>query len=109
MSLNRLALIALLLTPLAAEAKSFVCPPPPEGGGALVNVRLFDGPVSEQAELVPDHTAGATWNVAGYDARGSHLILLCEYHDGIRREVDIAAPVSRCLVRNTPPMSGWCE
>jgi hypothetical protein len=77
--------LLLLTLPFLATAQHSQCP---QFSGAsnnvLVNARLFDGPVAEQVELVPDNEHGATWDVKGYKTTGRTLVLLCEYKNHMR-------------------------
>jgi len=75
----------------------------------LVNARLFDGPVADQAELVPDNEQDATWNVGEYKLADRALVLVCEYknHSQILAQVDYSA--NRCYFKGKKKRSAWCS
>ena len=67
-------------------------------GGTLRQVSLFDGPISEMAELMPDHLGDAAghWQLAYVYKAGRSAAVRCTYADGTTREVTLTVPVSRC-------------
>ncbi len=67
-------------------------------GGTLRQVSLFDGPISEMAELVPDRNGDAAgyWQLAYVYKAGRSAAVRCTYADGTTREVTLTVPVSRC-------------
>ena len=102
------ACVALL--PILASAQPNACPGfIGKKTNRLVNARLFDGPVADMAELVPDQEGGGTWSVDGYATTGRPLTLLCEYKGGQTAEVVIAHPVGKCHFRGKKQRAAWCD
>lgn len=75
----------------------------------LVNARLFDGPVTDQVELVPDDPSRGTWDVSGYRHTGRILHWLCEYRGGGTVVVQVDAHATRCRFRGKTPASAACR
>ncbi len=73
-------------------------------GGTLRQVSLFDGPISEMVELVPDANGDAAghWLVSHVYKAGRSAALRCTYADGTTREVTLTVPVSRCDYTRAP-------
>ena len=74
----------------------------------LTNVRLFDGAVAENVELVPDHEHGATWGIRGYQATDRQLVLRCEYRNCSSIEIPVDHLASRCYVKDRARLRAWC-
>lgn len=74
----------------------------------LVNARLFDGPVSDNVELVPDSSDGTTWSVAGYQSTGRTLRLRCEYKNGYVVTVLVEHSAKRCYFKGKSPAVARC-
>jgi len=99
--------IAFLTLPMVAHAELSTCPTLKHN--PLLNVRLFAGPRSENAELVPDNEGGATWDVRGYKSPDQpQLFLLCEYKDGQSIEIAIGRSAKHCYVKGRKRIAGWC-
>ena len=103
MSSNRAMLLALLAPTVVAGARP--APPaasrgcsPRHAGSALTAVSLFDGPVSEHADLVPDgdrRVGGAqvsTWDVANVYRAGRKIYASCRYGTD-----DLVVPVTHAV------------
>ena len=86
MSSNRTAWVALALAAACASASAAEtrCPAT-QGGTALTGASLFDGPLSEHADLAPDSFTPAkgggrsTWDVGYVSAAGRGLYIQCRY------------------------------
>lgn len=67
-------------------------------GGTLRQVSLFDGPIEEMAELVPDENGDASgkWLLESVYKAGRSAAVRCTYADGTTREVTLTVPVSSC-------------
>lgn len=105
----RFLLLPLLALPLSVFAQRSECPwYSGAASNILVNARLFDGPVTDQVELVPDNEHGATWNVTGYKATSRKLILLCEYKNHASIEVPVDYSANRCYFKGKRRRSAWC-
>jgi hypothetical protein len=103
MSLNRLVFVAVWLLLPAAAAAEARCPAS-NGGAGLHTVTLFDGPLSDQADLAPDSVAkvaGGTrsaWQVAYVFEAGRQLFVECDYgRKGGKVVIKPERGVRRCL------------
>lgn len=80
-----------------------------KAGSALVNARLFDGPVADGVELVPDDPRGQSRDVSGYRASGRTLHWRCEYGDGSAVTVAIDHAARRCTFKGKAPAVARCS
>jgi hypothetical protein len=78
-------LAALLAAPVASIAREIHCPPA-QGSHRLSKVSVFDGPPSEQADLVPDtisRSGGRSrWELAYLFKLGRRVFVQCRYAPG---------------------------
>ncbi|WP_405054159.1 STY0301 family protein [Telmatospirillum sp.] len=110
MSSTRLFSIFLIVIPAVAHAESSGCPKFVDTPrNRLENARLFDGPVSDNVELVPDNENGTAWDVRGYRSSGRQTTLLCEYRDKNTIEVPINRIYNYCYIKGRTTISAWCE
>ena len=107
---NKGIVIVFSLLPLVAFAERSQCPSfLHQKENSLANAKLFDAPVSDMAELVPDYENGATWNIDGYRASGRPTILLCEYKNRDRAEITVHSSAERCYVSKKAKLTAWCK
>jgi hypothetical protein len=110
MLLIRIFGIFFVVIPAIAHAESGVCPKFVDTPrNPLENARLFDGPVSDNVELVPDSENGTAWDVQGYKSSGRQITLLCEYKNKNTIEVPVNKQYEYCYIKGKTTISAWCE
>lgn len=99
----------LAVLPFGAYGQHSECPRfDGDRNNVLTNVRLFDGAVAENVELVPDNEHGATWDIRGYQATDRQLVLRCEYRNRSSIEIPVDYLASRCYVKGRVRLRAWC-
>jgi hypothetical protein len=113
LSSSKYAVITLTLLSSLALAAPTQCPPyAGSPKNVLSSARLFDGPVEEMAELVPDQEVDArttVWTVDGYRTQERRLILLCAYRNKSTLQVEIPKTASLCHVKGRTTLKAWCD
>jgi hypothetical protein len=79
----------------------------------LVAAHLFDGDVSENAELAPDNENSASdkavWDISGYKDSGRAIHLVCDYKDHSRKDLTVTAPLAHCYAKGSrKTATAWC-
>ena len=110
MSLSRLILVTFLALPgLSCATEKTLCPPfLKDNGNILAGARLFDGPLSDKVELVPDNEGNATWDIRGYKKSGRTITLVCDYKSGGYLNLAVDKSADRCYVKGDTRVSAWC-
>jgi hypothetical protein len=115
--MKKLCLLSFVAISMQAHAKDNTdnktsCPPFLNNkANVLVTVHLFDGEVSENAELAPDNensSNSATWDVSGYKDSGRQIHLVCDYKDRSRKDLAVAMPVGHCYAKGGKQTTAWC-
>jgi hypothetical protein len=102
--------VLLLSLPIfSCAAEKTVCPPFfKENNNVLVGARLFDGPLADKVELVPDNENNATWDIRGYQKTDRVINLVCDYKNGDFINVPAQKSSDRCYVKGEKPVTAWC-
>lgn len=110
MLLSRFILITFLVLPaLSCATEKTLCPSFfKDNSNVLVGARLFDGPLSEKVELVPDNQNNATWDIRGYKKSDRTINLVCDYKNGEHINVPAHKSSDRCYVKGEKHVSAWC-
>lgn len=106
-----LLIAALSATPSLTAHASDKTECPADGGtktNTLVTAHLFDGDVSENAELVPDNEKSAAWAISGYKDSGRSMHLVCDYKDGTHKDLTVTMPAEHCYVKGRKQVKAWC-
>lgn len=113
LSSTKFSLIVLALLPGLACAAHGQCPSYEESPrNVLSSARLFDGPIEEMAELVPDKEVDARtaiWTVAGYPPASRKLILLCGYKNKKTIQIEVPETATQCHVNSGKTLRAWCD
>lgn len=107
---NKFLILVIGALPLMATAiEKTACPAFLDSkDNVLKYASLFDGPVSENAQLKPDYENGTAWDVRGYEESGRTLHLICEYKNGAQRDLAVAMPANRCYAKGKKTITAWC-
>lgn len=114
MSLPRFLLAATLC--LSTPTYAAVSCPETQGGKPLTGVSVYDGPLAEMADLVPDDSSGkpghesASWDVAYIYKAGRKPFLACRYADTQKPlAIEATEPVTHCTItemgKGKPPVA----
>lgn len=77
-------------------------------GNVLIDARMFDGEVSENAQLVPDDLDGASRDISGYKNSGRSMHLVCDYRDHSSKDLTVAMPAQHCYIKGKKKVPAWC-